>query len=345
MKVLVIADSYFSLDTFRDGFEPLSDRHVIEFAEVTRVPDFMPSTESERCLREYEGTPDQVVSALTDHEVLVVHGAPVSEDVLRASPRLALVGCARGGAVNIDLDAADRLDIAVTSTPGKNAPSVADLTMAFAISQARRLPQAERFLYDGNRLTTAFDGARFLGSDLDGLTLGLIGFGRVCREVCGRAHAFGMNVLAFDPFVDPKVMSEAGVRAAESLETVMQQGDIVSLHARETADNHHMIDERALQHCRPGTYFINTAREGLVDERALLSALESGAIGGAALDVFEPDGPVNDALVAQSDVLEKLIVMPHIGGATRQTLERGIAMIASEITRFSDGDRLLYQIR
>jgi len=343
MKILVVGDSFFPSEAFRLGMRALSDEHSMEFIEVTREPAFEPSTESEKRLREFEGTPAQVTSALTNHDVLVVHGAPVSDEVLRASPNLGLVCCARGGPANVDVESARSLGIRITTAPGKNAPSVADLTLGFAVMLVRGLHKAETFLRTGNRMTTNFDGAQFFGLDLVGLTLGLIGFGRVGREVCTRALAFGMEVLAYDPNVNPEEMTALGAKPA-TRESVVGRADIVSLHARSTSDNRHMVDGALLSEMRPGAFFINTAREALVEEKALLEALETGHLAGAALDVFEPDGAVNDALVADARVLEKLVVVPHVGGATRQTLQRGAEMVAADIERFGRGDELLYGV-
>lgn len=343
MKVLVVGDSYFSAEAFENGLHSLVGRHDLEFMEVTSGPGFEASTPSERQLREYQGTPGQVASRLTDHEVLIVHGAPVTEEVLRASPRLGLVGCARGGPVNVDIEAARQLGVTVSTAPGKNAESVADLTLAFVLMLARGLPRAQGFLRSGNRLTSTFDGAEFFGCDLIGLTLGLIGCGRVAREVCKRALPFGMHVIAYDPLVDVEVIADAGANAA-SLADLVRAADIISLHARETSDNRHMIDAPMLSSCKPGAFLINTAREGLVDERAVVAALEEGQLAGAALDVFEPDGALSDLLASGSSVLGKIVVTPHIGGATRQALRRGAEMMAAEVERFSLREALLYAV-
>jgi D-3-phosphoglycerate dehydrogenase / 2-oxoglutarate reductase len=343
MKVLVVGDSYFPAEVFGSGFGSLADRHELEFMAVTGSPGFVASTPSELRLREFQGAPKQVASRLTDHDVLIVHGAPVTEEVLRASPELALVGCARGGPVNVDVQAARELGVTVTTAPGKNAHSVADLTMAFAVILARALPRAESFLREGNRLTSAFDGAEFFGLDLLGLRLGLVGLGRVAREVSARAISFGMEILAYDPLVDEDTIRSAGARAV-MLEELFGEADIISLHARQTAENRHMIDRRLLALSKPGTFLINTAREGLVDESALVEALSSGRLAAAALDVFEPDGAVNDLLVSGSELLDRLVITPHIGGATQQTLERGAQMMASEIDRFAKGEPLLYAV-
>jgi D-3-phosphoglycerate dehydrogenase len=343
MKVLVAGDSFFPAHVFEAGFGFLGEQHQFDFVQVTATHNFEATTPSELRIREFEGAPGELTSRLTDHQVLIVHGAPVTEEVLKTSPHLKLVGCARGGPVNVDVQAARELEITVTTAPGKNAESVADLTLAFAVMLARGLPRAEGFLRAGGRLTSAFDGAEFFGLDLVGLRLGLVGFGRVGREVCSRALAFGMEVVAYDPLVQAEAISATG-SVPVPLAELVQTADIVSLHARQTPDNRHMINASLLQRCKPGAFLINTAREGLVEEPAVVAALEAGRLAGVALDVFEPDGAFNDLLVCGSSILDKVIVTPHIGGATQQTLQRGVQMMAGEIDRFSRGEPLLYAV-
>ena len=147
-------------------------------------------------------------------EVLVVHGAPVCDSVLDASPELRLVCCARGGPVNIDVDAVSARGLPLVTTPGKNAAAVADLTLAFLVMLARGIPAAQRFISDGNGLLNNYEGARFIGSDMRRHVLGLVGYGAIGKEVAARAVPFGLSVLAFDPFVQ---VADATVTQVETL--------------------------------------------------------------------------------------------------------------------------------
>jgi D-3-phosphoglycerate dehydrogenase len=272
-----------------------------------------PVTESERGLREYAGDPAQVARAVAGHDVLVVHGAPVSAEVLDAAP-LRLVCCARGGPVNVDVAAATRRGIPVVNTPGKNAEAVAELTIAFALLLIRAVPRASRHLLEGGGFAeSVFEGREFFGAEAPSLTLGLVGVGHVGREVARRARALGFTVLGYDP-VPP---ADDSVELVE-LGTLLSRSDIISVHARLTAANGRMFSRDLFARMRPGAYFINTAREGLVDEAALQQALERGHLGGAALDVLERT-PGRHPLLGRPDVF----VTPHIGGATAETLARG----------------------
>ena len=231
------------------------------------------------------GDPAEVARAVAGHDVLVVHGAAVSAEVLGAAP-LRLVCCARGGPVNVDVAAATDRGIPVVNTPGKNAEAVAELTIAFALLLIRAVPRASRYLLDGGGFAeSVFEGREFFGAEAPSLTMGLVGLGHVGREVARRARALGFAVLGYDP--QPPALRDEGDVELVSLDTLLARSDIVSLHARLTPQNRRMFSRDRFAQMRPGAYFINTARESLVDERALRQALEQGRLGGAALDVLE----------------------------------------------------------
>jgi D-3-phosphoglycerate dehydrogenase len=182
-----------------------------------------------------------------------------------------------------------------------------------------------------------FLGARFMGHDLRGLHLGLVGYGRVGERVAIRARAFGMDVSVYDPFVE--VPAAARLTPVGSLEMMLGDVDIVSLHARATSDNVALMDDAAFKAMMPGSLLINTARETLIDEDALDLALESGRLGGAALDVMQPrTAGVVHPLLRHPNVM----LTPHIGGATVETLLQGADMIAEEIERLAVGEPLLH---
>jgi D-3-phosphoglycerate dehydrogenase len=268
-------------------------------------------------LREYAGDPAAVTRAVSGHNVLVVHGAPVSAETL-AAPGLQLVCCVRGGPVNVDVAAATARGIPVCGAPGKNAEAVAELTMAFALALIRSVVPASRALSAGWQPESVFDGRGYFGAEAASTTLGLVGYGQVGRQVAGRARALGFTVLAHDPYTEPDV-------EAVALDDLLRRSDIVSLHARATPAGAPIMGAAQFSAMRPGACFINTAREQLVDETALLAALDTGALAGAALDVVEP-GRTNPLLHRP-----QVLVTPHIGGATVETLRRGAAMAGEAI--------------
>jgi D-3-phosphoglycerate dehydrogenase len=316
MRVLVVGDPYMPVSAFTEALARLGDAVTVSTLQVEAATP-TPRTESERGLREYAGDPADVARAVAGHDVLIVHGAPVSAEVLGAAP-LRLVCCARGGPVNVDVAAATSLGIPVVNTPGKNAEAVAELTLAFALLLIRSVPRASRHLLDGGGFAeSVFEGREFFGREVPGLTLGLVGLGHVGREVARRALAIGFTVIAYDPF--PPLEPVPGVGLV-SFDQLLEQAGIVSVHARQTPDNVRMFSAKRFAQMRDGAFFINTARESLVDEAALRQALEEGKLAGAALDVLEriPGGGRHPLLDMPS-----VFVTPHIGGATEETLARG----------------------
>src|SRR5712691_9193428 len=202
MKILAVGDSFVPVPVFQAGLAGLRGAHQIDYLQLDESQELVPATTSEKSIREYLGTPAQIAGRVGVAEVLVVHGAPITDQVLAAGPNLRLICCARGGPVNVDVAALSARQIPLVNTPGKNAESVADQAIAFMIMLARGFPKAQRFLIEGGRLgESAFEGARFIGHDLGGHVLGLVGFGNVGRRVHRRAIAFGMRLVVYDPYV------------------------------------------------------------------------------------------------------------------------------------------------
>jgi D-3-phosphoglycerate dehydrogenase / 2-oxoglutarate reductase len=339
MKVLAVGDSYMPTRYFQQAFDGLGAEHVVEYLQVDPALPFTPVTPSELRIKEYQGSPEQLCARMAGIEALVVQGAPVTDAVLDASASLKLIGCARGGPVNVDLEAVNARGLVLVNTPGKNAEAVADQTMAFLVMLARGFPRAQRFLEQGQQLKDNWEGAKFIGSDLRRHTLGLVGFGQVGQRVARRAVAFGMEVLAFDPYVDE--VSDENVERVWALDDLLARADFVSVHARASDDNENLFDEVSFAKMREGSYFLNTARETLVDEDALDSALASGRLAGAALDVVRPTtGTEPHRLLRHPNV----VMTPHIGGATHETLLQGAEMVAAEVRRFSMGEPLRYVV-
>lgn len=333
MRILAVGDSYMPSRYFAGAFAALEREHEVRYLELDGAVAFAPSTPSELRLREYLGSPVALVEQMAGVDVLAVHGAPVTEEVLEASADLRLVGCARGGPVNVDREALRARGLTLVNTPGKNAEAVADLTLAMLVMLARRLIASERHVRNGHRVDDNWAGGGFMGADLRGHTLGVIGYGQIGQRVAHRARAFGMNVTVYDPYVDAVDADQV-----QLLDELLRTADFVSLHARATAENENLIDAHALAAMRPGAYLINTARETLVDERALDAALASGRLAGAALDVFTPDAPAH--LLRHGNV----VLTPHIGGATHDTLLHGAQMLAEEIARFGAGEPLMHVV-
>lgn len=332
LRILVAGDPYIPAAAFAGGLAALETEHRIDYLDVEMARPFVPASPSERRIREYAGSPHELVERLDGHDVLVVHGAAVTDDVLAVRP-LRLVCCARGGPVNVDVVAAAERGVAVTTTPGKNAHAVVELTLGFLVMLARGVAPSQRKLLSGARIgESAFEGAEFFGVELPGRTLGLVGFGHVGRGVARVAGALGMRLLVYDPALPASEFE--GVERVDDVGDLLARSDFVSLHARVTPENENLMDAAAFARMRPGAFFVNTARETLVDEAALLAAIRAGRLGGAALDVVRPTpGGGRNPLLDEP----RVVVLPHIGGATAETIERGVAMVADEIARLADG--------
>ena len=333
MRILAVGDSYMPVRYFRDAFAGLETAHEVVYMEVDVTSRFEPSTASELKLTEYLGSPRTLADWMSGVEVLVVQGAPVTAEVVQAGSELRLIGCARGGPVNIDTEAVEAHGLPLVNTPGKNATAVADLTIAFLVMLARRIPSAMRFLVEGHQLKDVWDGTQFMGIDLAGHTLGLVGYGKVGQQVAQRALAFGMEVVVYDPYVQTEDANQV-----DTLPELLSRSDFVSLHARATATNAHLIDAAAIAAMRRGAFLINTARPSLIDEAALDAALAREQLAGAALDVCEPTSP---GVPSQLSRHANVVITPHIGGATRETLQRGADMLAEEIRRFAASEPLI----
>ena len=337
MRILVFGDSFVSVDDFTQAFSELAKHHDVRYVRMDESVKAVPTTPSEKRIKEFLGTPKQVISELKGEEILVVHGAPVTEEVLAAAMGLKLLCCARGGPVNIDVQAATKRGIPVVTAPGKNAVAVAELAIMLMVMLARNIKKAsihvekERIVSKDN-----YEGAQFLGHELDGKTLGLVGYGRVGSRVAARVLGFGMSVLVYDPFIPASAIEAPGIKVTD-LDTLLASSDYVSLHARESKENENMMGEKQFQLMKKGAYLINTARPSMVDEDALMRALTSGNLAGAAMDMvrYFPERPVSPFLD-----MDNVIVMPHIGGATFETTTKGAFIVAAQVKRYLAGQNI-----
>lgn len=337
LRIIVFGDSFVKVEDFVPAFAEIAKDHDVRYVKMDEGQTLVPKTDSEKRIREFLGIPQQIISELKGEEILVVHGAPVTDEVLQAAKGLKLLCCARGGPVNVDLQAATARGIPVVTAPGKNAEAVAELTMALMVMLSRNIKRADAHVRSARVVGhDNYEGARFIGHELDGKTLGIIGFGRVGSRVAKRAMAFGMSVIAHDPFLSRQTVEAAGVGAVD-LDTLLSSSDYISLHARESKENDNLLGRRQFQLMKKGAYFINTSRPSMVDEDALHEALTKGNLAGAAMDVvkFVPGRPTTPFID-----LENALVTPHIGGATFETTTKGAVIVAAQIKRFLNGQKL-----
>ncbi len=262
-------------------------------------------------------TPDELIAAFKSADaVFPTVSDRINAEVLGARPMAArLLGSYGVGFNHIDLDAAKAAGLVVTNTPEVLTDATADLAMTLLFAIARRAGEGERELRSGG--WTGWRPTHMMGTQITGKTLGLIGLGRIGQAVAKRAHkGFDMDVVAYDPYPPAADrLADLGVTMRDTVEEVLGAADFVSLHCPATPENRHLMNEKRLKAMRPGAFLINTARGDVVDEAALVAALEAGTIAGAGLDVFEQEPKVHPGLVGRDDV----VLLPHLGSATLET--------------------------
>jgi D-3-phosphoglycerate dehydrogenase / 2-oxoglutarate reductase len=272
---------------------------------------------------------DELIESLATADALIVRSATqVTAQILEAAPNLRVIGRAGVGVDNVDLDAATRRGVLVMNTPGGNAVSVAEHTLALLMSVARRIPQHSAAIHAGR-----WEKSGSQGVELRGKTLGLVGLGRVGNEVARRARAMEMVVLAYDPYVSESAARDAGVELS-GLNELLERSDFVSLHAALSPATEKLINAEKLSHFKPGAVLVNAARGELVDEVALADTLRSGKLSGAGLDVFAIEPPQDSPLIG----LENAVFTPHIAGSTREAQEEVGTLIAQQVSDYlTDG--------
>lgn len=279
---------------------------------------------------------DELAEAMADCDVLVPTVSDrIDADLLKGAPdRLKMIANFGAGVDHIDLAAAQARRITVTNTPGVFTEDTADMTLALILSVPRRLNEGEKLVRSG-----AWNGWRpsgMLGHRVGGKTLGIIGFGRIGEAVARRAHAFGLNILYNKRRrLPPMLEEELGVTYEPDLDRLVARSDIVSLHAPLTEETRGLIDAGRLSAMKPNAYLINTSRGELVDENALIEALETGRIGGAGLDVYTHEPAVDGRLLA----LDNVVLLPHLGSATFEGREASGERVIANIRIWADGHR------
>jgi D-3-phosphoglycerate dehydrogenase len=266
----------------------------------------------------------ELIEALTDCEGLIVRSeTKVTADILEGVSSLRVIGRAGVGVDNIDVPAATKRGVVVMNAPDGNTITTAEHTIAMLVSLARSVPQASASLKSGK-----WERKKFIGVELQGKTLGILGLGRIGRVVASRARAMGMTIVAYDPFIAQEQARDLEIELAP-LDEVYSRADFLTVHTPLTAETRGLIDREVLAKMKTGARIINCARGGLVDEEALAEAIKSGAIAGAAVDVFTQEPPPSDhPLLA----LDQVIVTPHLGASTTEAQE-GVAFTVAEQMR------------
>ncbi|MBP1653541.1 MAG: phosphoglycerate dehydrogenase [Bacteroidetes bacterium] len=266
--------------------------------------------------------PAELRATISAFDALLVRSATkVTADVIAAGANLKIVGRAGTGVDNIDVPAATRRGVVVMNTPGGNTVSAAEHTMSMMLSLARNIPQAHASLTGG-----AWDRKSFTGTEVFEKTVGVVGLGKIGREVAARCMGLGMTVVGYDPVLGAEASSRLGIEPV-ALDELYRRADFITVHTPLTPETTGLLNDAAFQKCKKGVRVVNCARGGIIDEAALLRALKSGHVAGAALDVFTAEPPTGNPLVGHP----KVIVTPHLGASTEEAQEKVAIQIAHAV--------------
>ncbi|XP_054644197.1 D-3-phosphoglycerate dehydrogenase [Dunckerocampus dactyliophorus] len=275
---------------------------------------------------------EELIAEIKDYDGLVVRSATkVTADVINAAANLKLIGRAGTGVDNVDVEAATRKGVIVMNTPSGNTISAAELTCALLMSLSRNVPQAAMSMRAGN-----WDRKKFMGAELFGKVLGIVGLGRIGKEVSHRMQSFGMKTIGYDPITPPEVSASWGVQQM-SLEQLWPLCDFITVHTPLMPSTVGLLNDETFAKCKRGVKVVNCARGGIIDEAALLRALESGQCGGAGLDVFVEEPPQDRSLINHPNVIS----CPHLGASTKEAQARCGEDIALQIVDMVKGNKLV----
>lgn len=275
-------------------------------------------------IKETKLPPEELAERIKDADGVIVRSATkITADLMDNAEKLRVIGRAGVGVDNIDIKAATERGIVVMNAPDGNTITTAEHTIALLVSMARNVPQAHAKLQSGT-----WDKKSFVGVELNGKTLGVIGLGRIGKHVANIAKGFGMKILAFDPFVTDEQAKESGIELGK-LDDVLSKADFITIHTPVTDETRGIIGSDAFSKMKDGVRLINCARGGLVDEDALLEAVENGKVAAAALDVYSSEPISDDSPLLKN---EKIITTPHLGASTTEAQE-GVALTVAEQMR------------
>lgn len=332
LRIAVIGDSFVGTALFETALH----RHLAGAAALSIVsaevpwPDAPVINGDEVC--EYVGDPQAVIELAHDAHVLLTHVAPVTRAVFEGCPQLQIIGCCRGGPVNVNIAAAAARNIPVVNAPARNSQAVVEFTIGLILAECRGIARAHAALSQGTWRGDLYRYDR-TGRELRGQVIGLVGLGAVAQALVPYLQLFGLRILAFDPYVAAERFAALRVEAVD-LSTLLAESDIVSLHLRVTRETQGMFGAPQFAAMKAGAFFINTARGPLVDYDALYDALARGHLGGAGLDTFAEEPPPPGWPLLS---LPNVTLTPHIAGASQESAQRGAEQVARDVANWFSG--------
>ncbi len=273
-------------------------------------------------------SPEELMACIREYDALVVRSqTKVTREVIEAASNLKIIGRAGVGVDNIDVEAATQRGIIVINAPEGNMISAAEHTIAMMMAISRNIPQANQSMKSGK-----WDRKLFMGVEVRGKTLGVVGLGRIGTEVAKRAQGMEMNILAYDPFISEERAADLGVKLT-TVEDIVLNADYITVHTPLTKDTRNLIDREEFEKAKPGVRIINCARGGIINEEALAEAVASGKVAAAAIDVFTSEPPTGSPLLEQDNI----ILTPHLGASTKEAQVNVAVDVAEQIINFSQG--------
>jgi D-3-phosphoglycerate dehydrogenase len=338
LQIAIIGDHFMKAEAFTEALKRVpdldADMRTLELPWPDQPMKHGYVDGGLKGLKEYMGDPDAVVRFVDGAEILINHLAPINGAILDRLPNLRLIAVSRGGPVNIDVAACKARDVKLVNTPGRNSSAVAEFTIAAILNETRLIRAGHEALRKG---VWRGDLYRFdiIDAELSEMTVGLIGYGHIGTKVVKLLKPFGCRILVADPYVPLSAEDVAdGVRAAD-LGALLEESDVVSLHARVTEETRGFLAAEQFARMKKGAYFINTARGPMVNYDDLYQALKSKHLRGAMLETFWLEPVPADAALLQ---LDNVTLTPHIAGASKTTVRIAARMIAEEIRRYAAGE-------
>ncbi|MFV1965515.1 MAG: 2-hydroxyacid dehydrogenase [Pirellulaceae bacterium] len=334
MKLLAVSDRYIPRPYMQQGLQPLEelgvDVHVRPWEHETLIELQQANLAIEQDGPEAVSLPAEITEDARDFDILVVQFTPVSRQFVEPMRALKVIGVVRGGTENVDVPFATERGITVLNTPGRNARAVAECAMGLILSEVRNIARSHACLKAGVWRREYPNSAVI--PELNEKTVGLVGYGAVGRLVAHYLEAFGSRILAFDPFAE----GDPAPATRVDLPTLLRESDVISIHARLTKESQHLMGRKELAMMKPTAILVNTARSGLVDERALIDALAEQGIMGAAIDVFDTEPLPPDHPLVQ---LDNVTITPHLAGSTIDAFRNSPRMMAGHLARMLRGER------
>jgi D-3-phosphoglycerate dehydrogenase len=334
-KILLVADGGITPDLMKKMYEleeynaevtmiedkdmyamgPITDRMLqIELGGIAAAPTYKP-----------------LLDECKDKDIIVVHVASINKEVIDACENLKVAAVLRGGYENADVEELTKRGIKLINAPWRSAHAVADFTVGMMIAENKNIARAHKLIYEG-KWCKKFANQEYI-HDMRTRTVGIIGFGYIGRKVIDRLKGFECNVIVHDPFMDKKIIEEAGFKTV-TLEELLKQSDFISMHIRLSEKTNKFIGEKEFAQMKPTAYFINTARAGIVDTDALVHALETKSIGGAAIDVFDEEPLPKESPLLK---LDNITLTSHLAGTSCDTMRNSVEIGFDDLKNYLQG--------